>query len=184
MNEPEVVQLLKRYDNTLKTLFEFYVKLDTIEAYKSSETGVLSLPYKSFIRLVNQQRLTPGVVSKDEILIIYKLLMKNKVGKIGPLNFEEFIESLVRIAIKGKDKMNAEENKPQDKPKSILLFDMEGVTVNTLEELFKYMKLSPQISKRLFVKRLTELRSRGIRSEVQKRRQSASKEKNNIQENS
>jgi len=172
MEEPDVAKVFRYYENTLKTLFEFYSKFDKVEAYKYSEMGVVSLSYKSFIKLINQQRLLPNIITKDELMIIYKVIMKNKVGKIGSLNFEEFKESLVRIIVKGKNRLaNPGDKRPRDNTKSLLLFDMEGVTANTLRELFKYMKLAPEMSKRAFVKKLIELQDEGVKDEILRRRQ-------------
>lgn len=195
MKEPKVVELFTKYEKQIRCLFEFYAKLEDVELNEHVELNTDNLQYRAFIKLSNQMKLVPTLVTNEEIVMIYKLIMKERAeahkDNIRALTYEDFLEALVRITIRGNEKLgkigpeeeskeNESKSKENTKKSTSLFFDVKEIKLDTIEALFKYLRLNTSEKKISQVQRLLEIQKDYAKSSLilkQKKMQSSVKGK-------
>ena len=176
----KTAELFARYEKPLRTVFDFYCKLEDLEINEHLEIKGSTLPYRSFIKFANQMKLAPSLVATDEVVMIYKVIMKEKSETIRSLTYDDFLESLVRFAIRGNNKLEKgkveedTESKAATKKSTMLFFDVKEITVETVENLFKYIALSPGDKKLSITQRLMDLQREGVKGAQLKQKNSMS----------
>jgi len=163
----------------LRTIFDFYVKLENLGISVDLEIKANSLPTKGFVKFANQIKFVPGLVTAEEIVMIYKLILKEKAENYKYLNYDDFIVSLVRVAIRGNSKLSEKSaNEANSKMKEqiaktgMLFFDVKEITADTLENLMKYMGLGLSLKKKELNDRLISYQHEGVKSSVLKQKTS------------
>lgn len=67
------------------------------------------VPYAGFNKFTSQFNIWPGLISNDEVLIIFRALTKDKPSsEIAAMNFDDFKMSFIRIALVSKTAMERE----------------------------------------------------------------------------
>lgn len=163
MKDDKVVELFGKYEKQLRGLFEFYAKLEDVELNEHMDLNTENLSYRAFIKLSNQMKIAPALLTHDEIVMVYKLIMKQKTesakDKKRALTYEDFMETLVKITIRGKEKLirimsgGSEEelsskeiqskSKEGGKKSTALFFDVKEINTNNVQNLFEYLNLNP-----------------------------------------
>jgi hypothetical protein len=181
MKQQQVIEVFKRYEQSLRCVFDYYNKLEDLELTGDVEINATLMSYRSFIKLTTQMKLSPALVTGDEAVMIYKLIMKDKSDSmkesLRALNYDDFLEALVRVAIRGnekstKDQMTTDKESSKDtaKASAMLLFDVRQITPAAIENLLKYMTLSPAEKKAPLIQRLRELQHESVKGATLKQK--------------
>ena len=172
MKEPKTKEFFARYAKPLRCVFEFYTKVEDVEIADRVELSASTMQYRAFVKFTIQTKMAPTLISNEEVVMIYKLIMKEKAEKTRSLDYDDFLESLVRIAIRGHSKLDKlrkaseSEAKAGDKKASagsMLFFDVKEINVATLESLMRLLEFSPSEKRSVLTQRLVELQHEGIK---------------------
>ena len=109
VQNPKLSLIFEKYNNLLKILFDFVLKRTFIPL---NYTGIPTISLEALSRFSKDFNICPTIFSLHEILLIYKSLTKLKAPAMikdtvsNGLEYNEFLESLVRISIKGQKVFN------------------------------------------------------------------------------
>eukprot|EP01022_Parablepharisma_sp_SALTPOND_P005532 TRINITY_DN1227_c0_g1_i1.p1 TRINITY_DN1227_c0_g1~~TRINITY_DN1227_c0_g1_i1.p1 ORF type:complete len:1400 (-),score=306.14 TRINITY_DN1227_c0_g1_i1:7123-11322(-) len=155
---PETVELFDKYKTHLKYLFEYYAKLDNVELEKAS---LIIWQYKTFVKFANQMRIIPFLLSADEINVLFKALVKERSTTMKEagliLDYDGFLEALVRISVLGKKRLAGEEPEPKPVKRNTVMIDVKEANPQVVEDLLRYVGLNPEEKKQAFVQKLIDL---------------------------
>ena len=171
MKGEKLLKLFAKYEKQLKTIFEFYTKLEDIEINDKSEANKTNMPYRSFVKFANQMKLVPTIITSEEIVMLFKLKTKSKSENLLTFTYEDFLESLVKVTIRGNEKIKkiTEEAKTV-KTSAKHFFDVKGITVEMIENLLKYIDISPTEKKSVLTNRLHELQNEGKKGALKQKK--------------
>jgi len=157
MATPELKLLFTKYDNPLKLLFGFFTKLEDFHIDRKLMMETEAIQFRTFIKVCIYFQLIPCILSTPEAVSIFRSLTKpaKRAPKKGAvetkvphvLNFDQFKEALVKVATYGREALDSEVKKPKANTKSTNIENLEGLTVEHVEKLIKYMKLSEEDTK-------------------------------------
>ncbi len=169
MAQEDMVALAEKYGPHLRYLFEYYAKVDNVELDKAS---LMLWQHKTFIKFANQMKLVPSHVPVEDLNLIYKLVIRERQSQMQMLDYDGFVESLVRMAILARRKLvppepSAAEKEPEEKPQkeTASALNMKGMSVAVVEALFCYMELEPGEKRSSFVQKLIDMQqeySKGV----------------------
>ena len=104
----DIAEFFKNNEKIFKSLFNHAVNI-TFSALEMG--GRNSIPLKTISLLATYLRITPIIFKHREIVLIFKSLTKNKEIEEGNkevnLNYEDFLNAILRICIKGQQMFNA-----------------------------------------------------------------------------
>ncbi|OMJ82697.1 hypothetical protein SteCoe_16519 [Stentor coeruleus] len=151
MSDPDVKKFLNEYLPGIETTFNYYCKQNPISA---TDATWLSMP--GFNKFSTQFPIVPVLVTSDDILRIYKQIIKSKANQPG-INIADFKESLVTITLISSDILKQESGKKIDSYSGLVkeFFKWIGLpkdsieTQNFLKKLGNSMQtLNPRDKKR------------------------------------
>ncbi len=165
MQEQTTKEFFARYERPLRCMFDFYCKVEHVAL---DEMDKSAMQYRAFVKLTNQLRLAPELIANEDVVIIYKLILKGRTDKSHTISYEELLSALVRAAIRGRRKLGgtvtktSEEGedtagKSEKKPSNVLFFDVKEISVDTLDALMKYIDISSAEKTAALKRRLIEL---------------------------
>eukprot|EP01017_Pseudomicrothorax_dubius_P030713 TRINITY_DN3853_c0_g1_i8.p1 TRINITY_DN3853_c0_g1~~TRINITY_DN3853_c0_g1_i8.p1 ORF type:complete len:776 (+),score=292.01 TRINITY_DN3853_c0_g1_i8:98-2425(+) len=178
-SQGEYAEVFKRNLKQLEVLFDFYYNQVPYGVGIEKLLGIKQIYEKEFLQFGHNFMIHPDLISYEEHLQVFRVIVKRKPmleKKQQGMDFEEFKESLVRIAVKGyenllkvKPKGDIKEEKPIEKPQSpqksatanrLWLPDrydhIESITPAVLENLFHYLLLPTE--KKDLLKRINDAR--------------------------
>jgi len=158
MQLPDTIAFFEKYKPHLSCIFEHYAKLDNVEI----ELARLNLwQHKTMVKFGNQMKIIPFLLSADEINVLFKALSKEKgiVTKEAGLmlDYDGFLEALVRISIMGRKRLEGDENSPKLSKDKTKIFDMSSLKTEVTEELLRYMGINLEDKKNVLVQKLIDL---------------------------
>lgn len=170
MQEEKTQDLLKnRYGPQLEQVFDSYVKFEDAEQDQKPGMASRAMQLKNFMKLLTHFKIVPPLISPGEVSILFKHLLRgkevDKLDKIRALNFDDFQEALVRIAILVKSKLGIADCSTYDDSIEkklkipIKSYDLSGLSVQTIEKLLLYMNLSPGDTKLELEKKIKAIRT-------------------------
>ncbi len=163
-------------------MFEFYTKVEEVEIGEHLALNTSTMQYRAFVKFASQMRLVPTLISNEEVVMIYKLIMKDKSANTEEpekqkslLTYEEFLEALVRVAIRGRGKLGKTKLSEMGSKKPVgtgnmLFFDVKEIGVDTLEGLMRCLELAPTEKRAALMQRLVELQHEGVKAGMMKKR--------------
>lgn len=148
---PEISQVFKKFNEELTHIYNYFRENTDITNEK--------LSFKGFMNFSVQFLLCPQVVSYEKMQLFFNYTTKEKDKEAGPLgvDFQEFLQLLLRVGIKGKkafdflaENSSLEGDKSEDIIKNIEdiekgkdeIDDLEGIqnlTASTVEGMMKYL---------------------------------------------
>ena len=78
LQEPEVAKVFDNYGKQMRAMFDFYAAQDSDKDLFSPDADYLSktLSFKELIRFGYQQQLTPDFITPDDLVLVYKGLIR------------------------------------------------------------------------------------------------------------
>lgn len=149
-------------------MFSFYSKLDPQEKDVKIVRSVKKIQLKSLLKFASEFRITPNIIDQDEFIVLYNYLLKEQSEKgkesILALDYEDFLECLIRIAIYSKRKLDDKPNK--QKIAATKIYDLQGVKADVIEALFKHMNISEEDTKEKIIQMVTSIRNEGFKGSI------------------
>ena len=115
----DVQQVFENYGQQLKQMYDFYAAQDDHKDLIAYESKLLSetLSFREFIKFGFQQRLIPEFISPDEMVQIYKNLIREQktnehkdetlFRQHEVIGYKAFKKALVRVAVSAQEKLQA-----------------------------------------------------------------------------
>ncbi|CAD8177819.1 unnamed protein product [Paramecium pentaurelia] len=100
-------KIIEKYQFGLNCLFQFLIKETFLPIGQPSSREQIS--FKTFAWFTDRFNLCPEIVSKDDVLQLFRYLTKSKevIDGIPPgMNYDDFLQALHRISIKGSTIFN------------------------------------------------------------------------------
>lgn len=94
-NSEPFQHVFKKYGKTLKHVFDYY----------KEDPASKVLPFSGFMHFASQLNIFPALLNSEELNLIFRSLTREKTGEVGLL-YDEYLQSLLRITIKGKNTLN------------------------------------------------------------------------------
>lgn len=162
-NKMGMQAIVQNHSKLIDTLYKWYAGES---GYSNDEdTGEGYLQYKSFHKFTAQFNIFPGLMTSEDVNSIFKSFTKEKTQPF--LNFEDFKQALLRISVKGQQKLNLASGR------GTLQFDINLFPPEGFEALFEWLSISDEPKEALVKLRdmkTTDLKSRKreatIRAEV------------------
>jgi hypothetical protein len=165
MRDPSVQALLEKYEIQTNNLHDYYAKSEGVEMQNASAPLV---QYKAFVRFANQTKLVPTMISGGELNRLYKSLASDKAETGLGLGVEGFLEALVRLCVLTRKRLSGDSAEAQSEgpgskdevakgPSKPAAFRMEGMSADSLERFFVYLRLDPADKKATLVQKLNGL---------------------------
>lgn len=139
LQEGQVRTLVDKHDPELKAIFKHYSELAEFKIEKT----IKSLDVKGFSTFVKQYGISPELLKLQNCLVVYKHTLREHNVKEG-LNYQQFLEILVRLASKSSKLLVKSTSHPEQSPGDNE-FDREQNAEQNEEEV---TSLSPQIVER------------------------------------
>ena len=119
MDVKEITEIFDKYHRQLNHMFKFYAAQDSQKDKLAYDSEWLrnTLSYKEFVRWSYQQDITPNLVTPDDMVYIYKtlvreqedILQENKAAesriKSGMIDYKMFKKAICRISIRSQEKL-------------------------------------------------------------------------------
>ena len=166
MSKPELIDVFKKYDTPLSLLFEFYTKLEDFHIDRKITAESNSIQFRTFMKFCIHFALVPFIASTEEAVSVFKELTKppkklpkKDVDKVyHQLSYEQFKESLVKIAALGKVPLSSSKFTTKSNILSQKIVDMEGMSVEVVEKLIQYMKINEADNKYTLQSKLSKIK--------------------------
>ena len=181
MQDPQFVDLVTtRYGKQLDHLFGFYGKQETVNLVSDPLLAGRLIQYKTLAMFTSQFKLVPDLVLSEDLSLIYNTIVRNKTAEKKPnvryLDYNDFLEVLVRIAVVAKRELGAaglpeepnEESKVAPVPVTVKAFDLQGVDVPLIERLLQRMDLTPSDKVTALARHLKTLQQESVQALLNK----------------
>ena len=109
-NSREVQATIIMYEKELDTLYNHYNTTQGFDlegkAGVNEYHGKTGVQFKTFNRFAMEFNIYPGIVTAEEVSNAFRHINKGKTeGNLAPIDHNEFIEAMFRIAIQGYEKL-------------------------------------------------------------------------------
>ena len=75
---PDMHVLFLNYEKSLAYMFNFYAKQETKKITREISKDLSSISFAEFIRFGYQTAITPAIISTDEMVIIYRVVLRER----------------------------------------------------------------------------------------------------------
>ncbi|KRX04789.1 Armadillo-type fold [Pseudocohnilembus persalinus] len=103
-NRPDILGVYEKYQKPLKTIFDHYVEYNDFKLSKGVDKQHIQM--RGVVAFCQQCNIYPNIMSLDEVQNIFKIILKESDRPNQGINYQEFLQFLSRIAVKGCPGLN------------------------------------------------------------------------------
>jgi len=105
VKESSMKMILDKYEKQLRVVFKYYI--DSVHLSLGKEAPPDTLQFQGFAGFTSDFNIWPGLTSLQEVRLLFNSMTKEVESGVQPsITYEEFLESLMRITIKSKEKLD------------------------------------------------------------------------------